>query len=308
MKNLIIIISIIFTGCADKLSPKASQAETHPYRLINQGLIPPTPSSINPAQFLTSANNKWVDPSTWGSPGAINITETRTLAEHPDVHQIFKDQMPIFCEEFVLWRVTHDGSCWVDVGVILAIDHLIRQDEVTFDKAIALFKEIFAIKNENYPAEDAEIIKDFFDVLDLVRAKRDPRYCFHFISHRNVRDALMKGFRKLLSNWHFQEGNVKEATKAATLEAWGHPNNFRPLFFKFDLAHADIDTNGSLRPEYIEPTSISLSSAFASNDDIFGSDPAIRKVIEQLPDIIAFNTRPGYGDVIVKKSFAEAVR
>lgn len=310
MKKLVLIIVVavnIFAGCGNH--PHQNQPNTRPH-LLSLPMSKPAKGAISPTQFLVSSDNKWTDSSSWGSPGAIDIAETRTLAEDPRVHQIFKDQLPILCEEFVLWRVTHDGSCWIDVGVILTLSHLIMNSDDKFDEAIVVFKEMFAIKNEIFPAEDQELSKGFFDALKLLRAKKmDFHYCFHFISHRNVRDVFMKGFRKLLSNCFYLEKDMALAMRFARLGDWGDAYHFSPVFERLGIKYADISNNGALRPEYIEPTQVLLSEHLSSRKDIFGADPSIRKIIrEQLPDIISFNTSPGYGDIIVKKSFADSLK
>jgi hypothetical protein len=308
----IIFIGIGLAGCGNQSLKQSGSTLNKSYRLevtvASEPKLEQKPSMTFSPPFAISPNNGWVDSSLWGAMGAINIQETRTIAEHPHAHPIFKENAPILCEEYVLWVVTHDGSCWVDSGMAQLIYHMISAGEDKFDEAIAWFKEILAVNSGDSP-EDLAIVKSFFDIFELIRAEMDMPYSFYLVSHQNVRNALSTGFRKLLSSYYRQMGENDRANVIATPNEWGYASDFAPLLHHLGLKYAALYCDGNLRPKYTAPTFIfsSFSDYLSFEEGVFGKDESVRATIKKLPDVITFRSKPGYIDIMVKKSFSNYI-
>ena len=235
---------------------------------------------------------------------SIDFSNEKSLMQDSRVYEGIKAAYPAVCEEYVLLRVRHDGSCWNSVGMTLLIYELIEAGEENFDRAIAYFKEL--ITRTDAAVLEQKPIKDFFAILAEIRAKMDHRFSLELRnSSEDVYMALDTGFRKLIAYYGLQEGHKPAwAAEKEKPYSWHHMSDIKPLLRELGFKYGGIDSDPTARLDFND-------YGFSADElALLGQNsPETRDFMGQkMPTMIALGTSPAYADVAVKKSFAESLR
>jgi hypothetical protein len=167
---------------------------------------------------------------------------------------------------------------------------MIQGGEEIFDNSIKYLKNILsgAILDKN----DRKLINNFFIILNIMRRKMDHRFSLELRNHRNTYEILDRAFRIILAA-HERQKELPDHDFANEVEqpkSRGHMSYMRPLLTDLGFSYAEIDC-------YEHDNRNIVIKADLSNN-----------IINNLPDIIALGSSPGYADVAVRKSFSEIIK
>lgn len=227
---------------------------------------------------------------------AIDFSPDVSLHNDDRVHELHKMTYPDFCHEYVLWRVNHDGSCWNSVGITLLFYHMIQGGEEIFDNSVKYLKNILsgAILDKN----DRKLINNFFIIINIIRRKMDHRLSLELRNNRNTYEILDRAFRIILAT-HERQKALPDHDFANDVEqpkTRGHMSYMRPLLTDLGFSYAEIDCYEH------DNQNIIVKADFEEYIELNNN------IINNLPDIIAFGSSPGYADVAVRKSFSKIIK
>jgi len=246
--------------------------------------------------------NHWALPSSLGAPySAVDFSGRMTLMADGRVDVVHKSMLPELCNNYVLWRVAHNGSCWVTSAMTQFIFTLIDGGPGEFDRVIKQLKTDVA-----NTGADAQF-KEFFDYFALVRQKMDFRDALDLLNHQNVHPVLDRGFRMLLAKDFRARGDFVEAAKIEKPGEWGYASHFKPLFNRLGLKYAGISTDGEFGES--KPTTIlhDLEDYFGNMPRTIDVNRRFGQAEENLPKVLFFRSSPGFMDIAVLKTFSDQI-
>jgi len=248
--------------------------------------------------------NKWFSPEVWGEPMmAIDFAGNETLLQDNRINIIYKQQYPNLCKEYVLWRVEHDGSCWVSTGITKLIYHMIESGPDKFDEATNYFKRLFASDPGYSNKENQQIARNLFSILKLIRKEMDHNFSLALRNHRNVYEALDAGFRKILS-LYWEKYDHAKSTQINTAFSLGYAADFKGLFNEIGFKYAEFLTDGECDGA---PATMSYFDLAAYIGDQELNSLTQNCLNKKMPPIMAFLSTPGFMDIAVKKDLSDQI-
>lgn len=262
---------------------------------------------------LKRQNINWHDKSHWGSKTTnINFNGTKTLLEDRRINQVHKDRYPNIIKHYVLWRVRHDGSCWVQSGMVQTLYQMIFQGEKKYEEALVELKTILQPTLTGNDLNAKEKAQDFIAALEFLKEKMDFKFTLEFINHTHVFDIFNFGFRKLISNIRREEGNNALADKIDQPMEWGVVTDFGKIFTLLKLNFNSILLDDVL-PETPVPASTIFFFDFWDFDNKGDAEDKLNKSmpteeqIARLPKVISIISSPDFIDVAALKSFNDKI-
>lgn len=246
-------------------------------------------STTAPALTQKPEKNLFADKTSWGNAHTyLDFSGKIYFKDDPRIHQLHKDTWPQLNNSHVLWRVTHDGSCWISAQLTLLLFQMIEGGEPKFHKVLAKMQD-FAEQNNK-----TNDLKAFFDIFKIIEGNLSHRFALDFYNHENIYQVLDKGMRLMLATYYRSRPNDNWLqTQLKSLEAspksWGLANQFQELFALFELELAYIDL---------------FRSSLNGDPDISASSFGKRGAV---PKMMVIHTSPSFIDVLVEKSFSDLI-
>lgn len=248
----------------------------------------------------------WRSPERWGAPMvAIDFLSHQNLLEDRRVDKVHKEQYPRLCEDYVLWRVEHDGSCWVSSAMTQLLYQMVEAGPKKFDEALGYFKALLASDKQGH---NQVVADDFLAILGLMREKMDHGYCLALRNYRNVYEALDRGFRKILS-LYWLEHDAQKAQSINTAFSLGFAADFKKLFEELGFKYAEFLTDGECQGASATESYFDLR-AYVSEHEVqallTGEGDAQHG--EKMPAVMSFLSEPGFMDVAVRTEMAKKIK
>ena len=268
-------------------------------------------SDLDSHAIIPKNHNKWLFKETWGDPmAAIDFSGNQTLSEDDRVHIVYKNQYPTMCKEYVLWRVEHDGSCWVSSGITQLIYQMIEAGPEKFDEVIEYLKSLFASDPEFTQTENEAVSSNLFMILELIREKMDHSFSLALRNHRNVYEALDRGFRKILSLYWRKHDDAK-ATEINISNSLGFAADFKGFLHEMGFKYAEFLTDGECNGVSATTSFFDLC-AYLTEPEIslfsHGDENRQKNIIQKkMPKVMSFLSDPGYMDIAVQKSISDQI-
>lgn len=259
----------------------------------------------------TPLPNKWSSPEALGAPSLIiNFSQKDiVLKDDTRVNSVHKQQVPIITEEYVLWRVRHNGSCWLYSGMMQFFYQAIEAGDKKFSEIIKEIKKIFSEGEDAHLAQNQALADDFLALLELMQEKMDHRHCLELINHEKVVAVLDPGFRRLLSIITRKQGLSTIADEIEEPNSWGHASHFGYLFDELGFKFAEISSDGDFHKNTPATRSIVSLGQYITRDGqrsiLENNREKYAHIRKDMPVVISFRSSPGYMDVAVLKSFAQ---
>lgn len=249
----------------------------------------------------TLRHNKWFYPENWGAPMvSIDYTWPHTLIKDDRVHPLYKNNYPTLCENYVLWRVQHDGSCWVSSGITQLIYQMIEAGPKKFDEVVEYFKTLL----DSDPAYDQVIASDLFSILDLIRKKMDHNFSLSLRNYSNIYEALERGFRKILAIY-WKKHNVSKSAAINESFTVGYAADFKDFFNELGFKYAEFLTDGEVDGADATMSYFDLSAYISEEEAVsLGQE---NQIGSKMPAVMSFLTMPGFMDVAVQKNISEKI-
>lgn len=252
---------------------------------------------------LLAQGNVWADEALWGEAVQTRDTSGKTPLDRDDrVHDVYKKNLGLK-DKYVLWRMAHNGTCWLQAQMIQLFYGLILAGPTKFRESIE------ALENHNdIKAIDPAIAKKLLDVFRMVELKPEIAFFLEISTRQHIFDALNMGFRHILK----QHG---VSCRGGTLSpySWGKTNDFCGIFkiIKEPFNNIGMDVlNEAILYYYKGP--------LAGEDNIYilyydGSSlkdnklvkKAEKKLIDQnYPPFITIMSKKSYIDLLVRTDLA----
>lgn len=252
-------------------------------------------------ELSTTESTGWANPKTWGEKRlSLNTkSEYENALVDPRIDQIYKDGMPDFLKTRVLWRVGHDGSCWVSVALTLLLYELTNQDQAFFSQILGKMQKqaVDLAINEN------DFVKNFFAILEVIKEKNDFKLAVAMLNHEKVFYNLNMGLRQFLK---VHEGDNTLTEIMAKPCSWGDAQQYFGRLFKgwgikfFDIRGAPNNIQRSFYLPSIEFSRVSFRKDFPQ------LNLEMKKVLDHKNFImLSFVPSPSFADILVSKTFAE---
>lgn len=317
---LLIVVSFLFS-CGDK-----NLASLEP------SFEPAKPETTLPSGF----RNYWSEKETWGKLDIIiNSDSQQSLTENSAVHESWKRNFPKMTKTYVLFRVRHNGSCWIHAALAVLISNLIDSGSEKFAKAVetyeSLGKENAKISEAFKKFYESEDFKKFMEAFRWMNNSRSFKTSLNFMNHENVGQALVKGMRAYIASDRRKKGYVAEAEKLESQPScWGFVGDADFMFDEagLDLPGFTMSDNG--KEHYFYP--IGLRNTIVKNapkikqmrqEQKNGAinfpqarwNLAINQALDaffaagkNLSKIMYFRSSPGFMDVAARADFAKTLR
>lgn len=198
------------------------------YLVVLLNACGPVPSPENTAIFsaiepqTNKKENIWAKKSSWGSDfsavdfsGKILFNDDYRIA---DIHKTKHSQL----KNHVLWRVNHDGRCWLTSELILLFYEMTQNGKENYLNIMTNIRNI----TREYLKDSAE---DLIAVFELLEDNLSLHFALDLMNHENTYNTLNRGMRKLL----IASGTVKKSYENEY--GWGMIDDFHPLFEKFGV-------------------------------------------------------------------------
>lgn len=254
-------------------------------------LILLTSCSISPEKDL-SKTNMWSDKSSWGLPlDSIDFSGGILFKDDARIDDHHKKNFPHLHDNYVLWRVKHDGSCWVSSSITLLFYHMIEGGREKYEDVLQRMRS-FAKNHIDEKALEGKLesLDELFDIFELVKETMSHSFSLSLRNHQNIYDKLDKGMRILLAAYARSGGlTFSSAQSIESSESWGYATDFHAFFGSLGINYCVIDI-----------------ADFA----IFGADRAIfgHERNTPLPKMLVFHGRLAFIDVLVDKSLSDNIQ
>lgn len=222
-----------------------------------------------------------IDTRIWGKNiGNLDFSGSIPFESDSRIDDAHKKRFPELKGNYVLWRMPHDGSCWVSAATTLLLYEMIEGGPQKFDEVVAKMRSLVSPDKENE-------MKDFFRAFETIRENLNHRFSLELRNHRLAYEELDKGMRMLLAQVKRSEGNVAKANEIETPYEWGSSIDFERLFLKLGLEYHVMSLWYGSRGH------VSSSASFTSKNS--------------LPKMMVIDSRRAYIDVLVDKEFSARV-
>lgn len=257
-----------------------------------------TPSTIDGApskNTLPSDSKKtsFRDKALWGQPiRGIDFSGNILVKDDTRIHQAHKNKYPELGENFVLWRVTHDGSCWVSAQLAILIFQMIEGGKEKFEEVLGKMRDYAAqhVKKEMLVGK-LESLDDFFQIFELIKENMTHRFSLDVRNHQNIYDILDKGMRIFIMTHHQMNNNQKRLDQhLKNPKSWGYADEFAELFESFGLTCPVINL-----------CNIGRGNSFSLKNYDAEAQPLSQQ------KMLVLDTNNAYIDVVVEKKFSDSI-
>lgn len=199
-------------------------------------------SSNDITQNPESPRVGWENPALWGNPiQSIDHSGKVLFVNDSRIANLHKHEYSQFGDKYVLWRMTHDGSCWVSSALTLMLFNMIEGGQAKFHAAA---KKMRAIASNNSSKDLDADLQDFLNIIDFLGTKMDHRFSLDFRNHQTIYDKLDTGMRRMLAQFVRNGGPaMSSAQSIETYKSWGYADDFCGLFRELSLDCPVIDIN-----------------------------------------------------------------
>jgi hypothetical protein len=269
------LTGLFFNGC---VNPPFSNTTTQEYN----NSIPINVNSIH--------DNKWADKNSWGRPFmSVDPSSTTLFKDDTRIDDLHKNELPDFAEHYVLWRMAHDGSCWVSSATTLLFYHMIAGGPQKYNKVLAGMKTLA----NSHGDMSEEFYKEFFDIFELIKDNFSHEFAIYLRNRLIIYEKLVQGMRMLLIAFLESQGakdisTKKRIAKIKKPSSWGYTHDFYDLFDSLEITCPIIDIGNA-------------GSHFISL--IFKEAHVIPR-----PTMIIFHGRRAFIDVLVEKNFSFSLK
>jgi hypothetical protein len=266
-------------------------------------------SSCGPQDTVTHNNvthndktqhNPWADKALWGSPiSSIDFSGKTLFQDDFRIAEIHKEAFPEFHNTYVLWRMTHDGSCWVSASLTLLLFQMI---EGGLEKFTDVLEKMKTFAKTHVSSNESHSLDDFFNIFELITHNFSHRFSLDLRNHQRIYDKLDHGMRVLLAaylrsyggQWDRKRAEEIQPPKKGGLEDWGLADEFNNFFKSLGISCPVIDIYNTDRIQ-----------VFAYNKGWI--EPPYFKGIKERPPMLIIHSRKAYIDVLVEKKFSDKV-
>lgn len=315
MKHIFFITSLIITFCSCAPETPQQDKKTGPKNTNLEEDLPPR-NNTNPEEDALPKDNYFADKANWGIHRKFIDHEGKTLLSNDSrVNDFYKTVLPEFCQDYVLWRVTHDGSCWIQSAMVVLLHGLLSLKKDQFQQALVKWKNLATEYAAAHPAfkefERAGHQKKFFDLLEALGASKNFKQAMYMLNHTEVKDLFNRSLRAFIDPEHeihnlCELGDIRDAAHLASkvgvpfLGFAGDINATTQLSFVRDalqlgIGHADFKKLGKLSSSSYEANAAALLRNF------------IHEQKHNFPKVLYFRSNPLYMDIAVEKAFSDAV-
>lgn len=284
-------------------------------------------NNIRPSKENSSEKPFWSDSTKWGKAERnVNLINDSVALDDNRINNLYKQVFPDFLKEYVLWRVRHDGNCWVTSLLVQILYHMTTGTRQQYNIVLNNIKKLgdeYKNKDPNFAKNSLEI--DFYDLLELIGLNMDFEYALNLINHEKTYRTLNLGIRKFLAAYTPEK-------KVSEFGEWGVLADYQNLIYdlglNFNLFYLDDILSRGKNIELIKlyinnnaPLNFFASIEEYRNNILGPSNPqrevSIQKYLERLnetkkflanklirPKIFSFRSEIYYMDVLVEKDFA----
>lgn len=256
-----------------------------------QGCDTPSPATLPDVHEVPKLAFR--DKALWGQPiRSIDFSGKILVKDDARIHDDHKRKYPELGENFVLWRMTHDGSCWVSAQLTLLIFQMIEGGKEKFEDVLAKMRD-FAAKNvkKEILVGRLDSLDAFFQIFELIKENMTHRFSLDLRNHQNIYDILDQGMRIFIMTHYQMNDNQKRLNEhLENPKSWGFADEFSELFEKFGVRCPLIDLSPDERGGRV-----SIKNYYAEEQPLS----------EQ--KMLVFHTNIAYIDVVVEKKFSDSI-
>ncbi|MCA9508154.1 MAG: hypothetical protein KC505_07030 [Myxococcales bacterium] len=191
---------------------------------------------------ITAINNKNNDDNYWSKPDNLGPQENivtynsqQNLANDPRVIKGYNDYYPEIMKRYVLFRVEHNGSCWVYSALTNLVVNLIDSGKDNFTKSITTLDNLAKENAEKYEHFEkfykSDDYKKVIDAFKWISKSMDFKKSLDFINHKEVHNVLNKAMRAFLAANKRKLNKIDQAKELETeATCWGDIGDFSFIF------------------------------------------------------------------------------
>ena len=158
---------------------------------------------------------------------SIDFSGKTLFQDDGRIDDIHKKKFPRFNQKYVLWRLTHDGSCWVSSATTLLLYQMIEGGQKKFDDVVTKMRALAASGAQKSLEQD---LTDFFAILEVMRNNLSHRFSLDLRNHQNIYEKLDHGMRALLAHFASNGGRtISEPEEITRPKSWGYATDFEEL-------------------------------------------------------------------------------
>lgn len=327
MKNRFINIGILLflSACNDSDSSSKTPVNslTSPHQI---GPVTKVPPIID--------DNYFSEPMNWGIyQQFIDFSGAVTLAEDTRVDEYYKINLPQFSQNYVLWRVTHDGSCWIQAGMVVILNGLLSLEKSQFEEALVKWKNYAANLRAKHVAfkkfSESGELKKFFDLIAALGRTANLKEAMHMLNHTAIKNVFNQSLRHFidpgqedidlcefgdLSRAHVLSGIIGIPLVGFSSE--GELGGYAPANSFMLRIFADKAVSPLIDKAYWNQEIMRLGRAIGADNKIQEKyiknyHVIVEKMImlesDKLPKIMYLRSRPLYMDLAVLKTYSDAI-
>lgn len=163
-------------------------------------VVPPSQIAAPTKAKDFSDDNYFSDRAHWGEYRQfVDFSGSLTLGEDPRVDDYYKINLPRFAQNYVLWRVNHDGSCWIQSAMVVIMHGILSLEKSQFEEALLRWKNYAAKLSEEHLAfkkfEESGELKKFFDLIEVLGRTADFKKALDMLNHMAINDLFNRSLR-----------------------------------------------------------------------------------------------------------------
>ncbi|MCA9508697.1 MAG: hypothetical protein KC505_09790 [Myxococcales bacterium] len=217
----------------------------------------------------------------------------------PRVDDRLKEVIPQFLKSHVLWRVRHNGNCWITSALIFMLHEITSKGHEYFIQSLNRIKK----SAQDFAIEDNQHVKKFIELLESINDNDDFKNTIEILNYADSYFILNMGLRQFIAE-AVKDIKPKKAEEIRNYLSWGDvAGDAGELFLVWDFKYAAVSLLVGPARNINAITYANKSNEswnYNLNEDQFRK--LVASIAKNYP-LIAFVPMVNYADILVSKEF-----